>query len=210
MKGLQASGALVLFALLLFPAVAAASPADEGAGEIHISIEAGELGDADFTLEDLAVGESRTFTTDEGKVVLVTRTEAGYELDVDGEEITIALEEGEGFSFHTLDGEEGEGLVVIRTGEKGESGSAFSIVTLGGEGEEGEVKKHVIKAVKGEEGMEVKVLDAGEEIDLGDFAAEGAEGARVIVLKKKVEGEEGEAKIIRVQVKTKKEKEGDG
>ncbi len=40
-------------------------------------------------LGDLAVGESRSYTTESGKSVIVTRDEEGLELDVDGKKIRV-------------------------------------------------------------------------------------------------------------------------
>jgi len=46
-------------------------------------------------LHELEVGESRSFTTDTGKLVVATRTEKGFELDVDGKTIEISDFAGE-------------------------------------------------------------------------------------------------------------------
>lgn len=42
-------------------------------------------------VENLEIGESRQFFTDSGKEVLLTRTEGGYALEVDGKEIDLGL-----------------------------------------------------------------------------------------------------------------------
>lgn len=52
-------------------------------------------GDSDmFTLPDLQVGETSTFTSKSGKTIITTKTENGYVVDVDGKEIKIPLFEG--------------------------------------------------------------------------------------------------------------------
>ena len=43
----------------------------------------------DFELDDLAVGETRTLTGDDGQTVTVTRTDAGMEFVVDGETVVV-------------------------------------------------------------------------------------------------------------------------
>ncbi len=48
-----------------------------------------ELIDVEF--DDMEVGEARQFFTDSGKEVIVTRTEEGHKLEVDGREIDLGL-----------------------------------------------------------------------------------------------------------------------
>lgn len=42
-----------------------------------------------FEISDLALGETKTFTTDSGKVIVATKTEEGMNLTVDGKEIKL-------------------------------------------------------------------------------------------------------------------------
>lgn len=49
-------------------------------------------------LDEIQVGESRTYTTESGKSVFVTRDEKGYELEIDGEKMRIG--EGLGMLRH--------------------------------------------------------------------------------------------------------------
>lgn len=53
-------------------------------------------GDLGFDLQDLAVGETRTFDDESGKSVSVTRAENGFEFDVDGERIMLPHMGGHG------------------------------------------------------------------------------------------------------------------
>ncbi len=66
-----------------------------------VTIETGEL----------ALGETRSFTSEKGRPVLLTRTEQGFEIDVDGEKTQIDLPEagGEGFAWETREGEAAAG-----------------------------------------------------------------------------------------------------
>lgn len=76
-------------------------------------------------LHELEVGESRSFTTDTGKLVVATRTEKGFELDVDGKTIEIsdfAGELGDMMVWHSKGDGHGEG------GEAGEAGEAHRFV----------------------------------------------------------------------------------
>lgn len=92
-------------------ALAAAAAGDEPKRETRMKLvlahdgahERIELDD----LHDLALGESRSFTTESGKAAIVTRTEKGFELDLDGRKITIGDEpgvaaagDGDVFVFH--------------------------------------------------------------------------------------------------------------
>ena len=45
--------------------------------------------EAGFDLGQMQVGESQTFTDSEGKAALVTRTESGFQFDVDGKTIEV-------------------------------------------------------------------------------------------------------------------------
>jgi hypothetical protein len=72
-------------------------------------------------LHDLEVGESRSYTTESGKAVEATRTERGFELDVDGKKITLpeAPEVGAGgdvMMFHKkieIEGEAGDAKTMV-------------------------------------------------------------------------------------------------
>ena len=79
-------------------------------------------GDMDvIEIDDLEIGESRQFFTDEGKEIVVTRGEDGVDITVDGEEIDMpkmirveTLHE----EMHGA-GEHGDHKVIIRSGHSG-------------------------------------------------------------------------------------------
>lgn len=75
--------------LLLLPLAAAADEHIEREIKIKIVTDAGEALDLD--LGDLEVGDTRQFFTDDGTEVTVTRTEAGYQVEVDGETETLFI-----------------------------------------------------------------------------------------------------------------------
>lgn len=58
-------------------------------------------GGMDFELDDLAVGETRTMTGDDGQTVTVTRTDTGMEFVVDGETVVVP-NIGESGQFMTM------------------------------------------------------------------------------------------------------------
>ena len=64
-----------------------------------------EAGQVKIETDDLAPGETRSFTSEKGRPVLVTRTENGFEIDVDGKKTVVDLPPGggDGFEFHTFD-----------------------------------------------------------------------------------------------------------
>ena len=57
---------------------------DEGNTELSFDSE-----DAGFNLHDLEVGETRKFDTEDGNKASVTRTDEGFEFDVDGQKIDM-------------------------------------------------------------------------------------------------------------------------
>lgn len=211
-----ATAALTLLAPLAF----ADGPPAAGT---HFKISVSDAGTVEFDLEELAVGESRHFTTDTGKPVDITRTEAGYELTVDGEKLDVVLNgdelgsmsiasDGDGTGERRMvkirkqHGEDGamvvtegagDGHVVrIKHGPGGHDGEPEVIVVA--DGDDGEGGTRVVKkriAVSGGEGdgdIQVKVMDGDlDEIDLEALAAEAGDGAHVVVVKKKVQGEAG-------------------
>lgn len=76
-----------------------AAMADDVEKEMHINLvvadDAGEKvvdwssDDTDFSLEELAVGESKTLENKDGEPITVTRTEDGLTFDVNGETVTV-------------------------------------------------------------------------------------------------------------------------
>lgn len=132
-----------LLTLLLMALAAPFAFAGEEPGvhrQIKIAVAAGDES-VMIEAEDLEVGDSRQVFTDSGKEVLLTRTEEGYDLEIDGEKIDIgmgpeghhALRVGEKSRvfIHRGDhhaGEDGE-HVFIHHGEEG-----YHWVQQGGEG----------------------------------------------------------------------------
>lgn len=111
-------------------AIAAFSPAAEAEGAKHLKLMLTtnpEAGPVTIETDELALGETRSFTSEKGRPVLLTRTDKGYELDVDGDKTTIAIPEpgGDGFSWETREETvEGDGgqkverhVIVKRLGE---------------------------------------------------------------------------------------------
>ena len=77
---------------------AAALASEHRRMHIEIAVDVDENGaqsfsfdsdEAGFDLEQMQVGESQTFTDTDGKAALVTRTESGFEFDVDGKTIAV-------------------------------------------------------------------------------------------------------------------------
>lgn len=55
-------------------------------GQVFVNLGGGESG---IDIGDMQVGETRSIVDDSGKTVLVTRTEKGYDLNVDGKDIEL-------------------------------------------------------------------------------------------------------------------------
>jgi hypothetical protein len=94
-------------------------------------------------LHDLALGESRAFTTESGKAGTVTRTGKGFELDLDGRKITLAGEpdgaaEGEGDvvvlhkKIEIAEGDDATKTMVWHSAEGGDGHQVRVIKKLGG------------------------------------------------------------------------------
>lgn len=128
MKRISTPLALTALALALAAgvAVAAAATADEPREETRIKLILNQDGAMEKIeledLHDLALGESRSFTSESGKLGTVTRTEKGFELDLEGKKITVA-DGPEG-------GAEGEGNVFVfhKKVEIGEGDDAKTLV----------------------------------------------------------------------------------
>lgn len=126
-----------LLACLLIPTAGVALASDDGDIVVHerhhIKLKLDEAMDV-IEVDDLEIGESRQFFTDEGKEIVVTRGEDGVDITVDGEEIDMPKkirverlhEEVRG------DGEQGEHKVIIRSGHSDGHNNVW--VTSGDEG----------------------------------------------------------------------------
>ncbi len=63
--------------------------------------------------DDLKMGETRQSFTDSGKEVLVTRTEDGIQLEIDGKEIDVDMPHGEGHhAMFNMTGDEDKKVVI--------------------------------------------------------------------------------------------------
>ena len=101
--------------------------------EIKIITDA-NAGAIQLDVADLEVGESRQILTDDGKEVVVTRTEEGYELEIDGEEIEIGGP-GHNMVFHGQGGEHGGHKVIVKHLEMDDS-TGYHFISADGEGVE--------------------------------------------------------------------------
>jgi hypothetical protein len=75
-----------------FEVIVAEGGADEST-RVHWSSD-----NADFDIQDMQVGESRSIVDDDGRAILITRGEDGFTMDVDGK--TIDLPEMPGMGAH--------------------------------------------------------------------------------------------------------------
>ena len=175
-----AFGAALAFAAAAAFAAMSMAPAEEPMPEKHtkIRLKVDALSPDTIVMEDLhdlEVGESRSFTTESGKVVIATRTDAGFELDVDGKTIRLADFSGGGDAmvWHAQQGAEGDHKVITKRIEiagDGESGDTMIWHSADGEGPQ---KIHVIRKVGGEEGAHGYAFSTGEGVMVGPFSAEG-------------------------------------
>ena len=102
-----------LFATVLI-AVAGAAIADDP--EVHFEREFKVLVDGDaeaieVDIDDMEVGETRQHFTDSGKEVLITKTEEGHTLEIDGKTIEIG---GHGHSFNAHSFGHDDAKVIIK------------------------------------------------------------------------------------------------
>lgn len=193
---------------LLAPAAFADATTIEGT---HFKISTSDAGTVEFDLDELAVGESRHFTTDTGKPVDVTRTEAGYELAVDGKKLDVILDGEDAASMHIESAGEGDGeREVVFLKKRAGDGSGEPHVVVMTEGDDGEggkrvIKKRIITSGGEEDGeVRVKVLDDDEDIDLEALEAGEHAGGHVVMIKKKVhDPEAGEPRRIEIRVEKK-------
>ncbi len=210
---------LAVAILALAPAAFAGDTTVEGT---HFKISTSDAGTVEFDLDELAVGESRHFTTDTGKPVDVTRTEAGYELAVDGKKLDVILDGEDAASMRIESAGEGDGeREVVFLKKRAGDGSGEPHVVVMTEGDDGEGGKRVIRKriiTSGGEGdgeIQVRVLDGDEDIDLEGLEVGDDGDGHVVVIKKKVHegeaGESGEPRQIEIRVEKKVKKEtGEG
>lgn len=179
-----------------------------------------EIGKLDLDLEPLEEGESKTFTTDSGKEVTITRTEEGYTLDVDGKEIKIQAggDNATAFRFETDGGAGHREVIVLNKAGEADATDHHVMIVTNGEDEDGKkvIRKHIVTRVDGKDGetVDVKVLGDGEaqviELEgLAEALGESADGKPHVIVIRKSSGSEGGEHKIEVRVKAKAEKDGD-
>jgi len=137
------------------------------------------VSDADFELDDLAIGETRTLTGESGREVTVTRTDEGMQFNVDGETVVMP--------------------------DLGQHGAHMAFVNAGGEHEDVDVRvigdgAHVMRAhhpegitiVSGEplddsvrESIRSVLISAGHEDEVVFIDGSG-DGKHVKIIKKRV------------------------
>ncbi len=134
MKPIQAISALLL-AILLAPALSFAAGEPERQHRIAIKVAADdELIEIDGS--DMEPGETRQSYTDSGKEVLVTRTEEGYRLEVDGKEIDVDLPGGDGHhAMFNMESSEGKKVIIRKFEGEGEGDGHGYHFIHGGEGD---------------------------------------------------------------------------
>ena len=165
---------------------------DDGGFEWHSTDPA-----ADFS--DLEVGESKTITGDDGKEVTVTRTEEGFEFDVDGKKIELMKFKGDdnvtvdidvvhdGDGEHVIHEVREDGNVVIEKSRqvrviKTDDAAGVTIISADEIDDETRSKIEAVLKDAGKDG-EILFIDGGELG--GDAQAHGDHDVRII--KKKVE-----------------------
>ena len=154
------------------------------------SIEVGISADGDtdiIVIEDLAIGESRTLTTDSGKPVTVVREAESLLIDLDGHpyEIELPDPQGEGKGFALVSGKEHH-IVVMDAQAEGDAATWT-------DAEPGQRKIVVVRGHAGDEGAnshEVRIIrtDGAAELDID-----------VDALLQEVEGDDGETRRITVK-----------
>lgn len=126
-----------------------------------------DAGLVDIETSELGIGETRTFSSENGHPVLVTRTGDGLEIDVDGKKTVVELPpaSGEGFEFHTFedgkgaDGKPRQRVIVKRMDGPGKGDGDGKFVFHGGHD-----GAHVaIHGEPGEGGKEVRIIRLGGE-----------------------------------------------
>ena len=152
--------------------------------ETHIKVVSDEDGevfewsssdpDADFS--DLAVGESRTVTGDDGKDVTVTRTEDGIEFDVDGRKIDLMAFGDDGDI--TMNIEKSKNVRIIKTDDT----VGVTILSSGEIDDETRARIEAVLRDAGTDG-EIVFLD-GSELH-GDAQAHGEH--KIHVIRKEIE-----------------------
>ncbi len=149
MKPIHTISALLLIALIAPAFSFAAEPEVEHRIAIKVMAD-GEMIEIDAG--GMAIGETRQSYTDSGKEVLVTRTEDGYQLEVDGKEIDVDLPGGaHGDGHHAvfnMDSSEGKKVIIKKLGGDGD---AHGYHFIHGDGEPHDGAHHWVHKGDGED-----------------------------------------------------------
>ena len=123
MKKFQAMFVVLVASLLVSAFSFAAEPEVQRHMEIKIAAD-DEMVSFDA---DLKIGETRQSFTDSGKEVLVTRTEGGFQLEVEGKDIDIDMPHGKGHhAMFNMTGDEDKKVIIHKLhGDSGEQGYHF-------------------------------------------------------------------------------------
>lgn len=147
---------------------------DDGSGERSFFFDSDDAG---FDLQSLAVGETRAVTDASGNVANVSRTEAGFEVEVAGETISLGdLGTEDDFAMHMHDDAHAvdvdtdvviEGSKQIRIVRKGDA--ADNVTVISGDAIDAATRQRIRDALASA-GMDTEV----EFIDSTEFDTNGA------------------------------------
>ena len=147
---------------------------DDGSGQQSFIFDSDDSG---FDLQSLAVGETRAVTDASGNVANVSRTEAGFEVEVAGETISLGdLGTEEDFAMHMHDDAHAvdvdtdvviEGSKQIRIVKKGDAADNVTVISGGAIDE---ATRQRIREALASAGMDTEV----EFIDSTEFDTNGA------------------------------------
>lgn len=107
--------------------------------------------------DDLEIGESRQIFTDDGKEIVISRTEDGLGVSIDGETVDIG-------ALHGAHGHDGNIRVHHKVIEHLADGDAKAMVFVGKGGEEVDIEQ--IVAAHGGKAHRVFISEDGETVDL--------------------------------------------
>lgn len=166
--------ALILAAVLVAPLVATA--ADEEA-EITIWVSSAEAGKAEIDASDMAIGEVRYLTTDEGRPVSVTRDdEESFTVDLDGRELKVQTGGHDALHLHGAGDHQVRRFAFKTEIEcEGDDCEDEAIVLHGGDGEN--VRRIVVRAgeeCEGDDCAEHEFVWHGDDGEVHEMHGSGA------------------------------------
>ncbi len=206
MKPIHTICALLLIAMIA-PAFSFAAEVSEVEHRIAIKIMADDEM-IEIDAGDMEIGETRQSYTDSGKEVLVTRTEDGYRLEVDGKDIDVDLPGGDGHhAMFNMTSGEGQKVIIHKLGGEGE-GHGYRFIHGDGEHEgehhwvsHGEGGDIVIERVNAADHL----LESGALDDLDDATRQ-----RILDSLREIEPQAQIRKQVRVLVEEEIHEEHDG